>query len=130
MTVTFIVLGIRGAVPVWLVILVIARDLYIVGGLAYLHQAGCKVSIQPTKLSKLNTFCQIFVISLAFAITYLHAEQPPFLYPHLHLLEQALPVAVYVVVCMTIVTGIQYTGLGWSIYKGRVSYADLSVKKS
>lgn len=57
-------LGFEGLIPNWLAVLVISRDLMIVGGLALLQFWGVDVRtrIHPTWLSKFNTCGQIVLI--------------------------------------------------------------------
>lgn len=62
----FLCLGIEGWVPAWLVVLVISRDVLIVGGLVLVNLWGVDVRsrIQPSFLSKCNTTAQISLIFL------------------------------------------------------------------
>jgi cardiolipin synthase len=56
---SFIALGWVGQIPEWLVILVVARDLWIISGaLVYRYFVG-KIHFSPTLLSKINTCLQI-----------------------------------------------------------------------
>lgn len=58
----YVTLGWLGELPVWLVALVIWRDVVIVfGGLIY-HLKFERVVAEPTQLSRFNTFCQIFLL--------------------------------------------------------------------
>jgi cardiolipin synthase len=61
---SFLVLGGLGLIPVWLVILVIFRDLTIVGGALYYHFSVEEVDAQPSLISKLNTLLQILLVLL------------------------------------------------------------------
>lgn len=59
----FVVLGMRGLVPVWLVALVIGRDLVILGGyfvIRFLH--GESMPVDPTAVGKANVFFQLFTV--------------------------------------------------------------------
>ncbi len=62
----FLCLASRGWAPAWLVVLVISRDLIIVGGLVLVNLWGVDVRsrIQPSFLSKCNTTAQICLILL------------------------------------------------------------------
>lgn len=55
----FITLGILGLIPVWLVILVVARDMMIVGAVIISWILDNPVEIRPLYVSKANTFAQI-----------------------------------------------------------------------
>lgn len=60
----YITLGIKGDIPSWLVILVVSRDLLIVGGILFSYLMGTRVRIHPVRISKINTFCQITLAAL------------------------------------------------------------------
>ncbi|WP_316977399.1 CDP-alcohol phosphatidyltransferase family protein [Shumkonia mesophila] len=55
----YVTLGQAGHLPVWLVILVVFRDLLIVGGIILSHTLGRPVRMRPLLVSKLNTGAQI-----------------------------------------------------------------------
>jgi len=97
----FLTLGWLGQVPVLLVILVIARDLIIVIGAISYHVLIEEVSIEPVRISKLNTAMQILlVIVMIFANTQL---------PLSNLLQQPiLDALIYIVYATTIASGIVY----------------------
>ena len=60
-------LGISGVIPLWIVILVVSRDLLIVGAIILSWLAGNPVVIKPHAVSKLNTAVQIFYACLVLA---------------------------------------------------------------
>lgn len=57
-------LGITGAIPGWLVILVVSRDLMIVGAVMLSWLVGSPVEMKPHTVSKLNTAAQIVFAGL------------------------------------------------------------------
>jgi cardiolipin synthase len=59
----YIMLASVGALPAWLAILVVFRDLLIVGGVVVLAVLGHAVAIRPLYISKLNTVMQILLIA-------------------------------------------------------------------
>jgi cardiolipin synthase len=61
---SFLVLGGLGLIPIWLVILVIFRDLTIMGGALYYHFSVEEVDADPSLISKLNTLTQIMLVLL------------------------------------------------------------------
>ncbi|MBB70932.1 MAG: CDP-alcohol phosphatidyltransferase [Legionellales bacterium] len=62
--ISFITLGFLGHMPVWLVVMVVVRDIVIVsGGFAYHFLIG-EYDFKPTWISKVNTFLQIFLLAL------------------------------------------------------------------
>lgn len=65
LTSVYAALGFQGYLPVWLVILVISRDLLIIGAVILSWLLGRAVSIRPLFISKANT---TFQIGLAVAV--------------------------------------------------------------
>jgi cardiolipin synthase len=55
----YIALGITDAIPRWLVILVVSRDILIVGGVMMALFLGKPMKVKPVLVSKLNTVAQI-----------------------------------------------------------------------
>ncbi|HKY62586.1 MAG TPA: CDP-alcohol phosphatidyltransferase family protein [bacterium] len=117
MFVTFIVLAMRGLVPVWLAVLVIFRDLWIIGGLAVIKFSHIPIRFGPSRLSKLTTFFQLQTIFLAFLLTFLRSEQPDSLMAWEPLVARILGWVIYAAALMTIASGIHYTRVGWGIYR-------------
>jgi cardiolipin synthase len=64
----YIALAAQGLVPVWLTILVVFRDLLIVGGVLLSHTLGQPVVMAPLAISRLNTVAQIGLAALVLAI--------------------------------------------------------------
>lgn len=67
---TYVTLGTLGYLPIWLVVLVVLRDVVIVTGAAVFHFRFEAVQPEPTQLSKLNTAFQLLlalVVMLALA---------------------------------------------------------------
>lgn len=61
---SFITLGWLGYFSYWLVLLVVARDIWIIfGGLLYRYVIG-HVEFAPSFVSKINTFLQLFLVTL------------------------------------------------------------------
>jgi cardiolipin synthase (CMP-forming) len=58
----FITLGVLGFAPVWLTVLVVARDVVIAGGALLFHLSFGALGGRPTPVSKLNTLCQILFV--------------------------------------------------------------------
>jgi cardiolipin synthase len=63
----YVSLGISGAIPRWLVILVVSRDIMIVGAVVLSWLVGNPVAIKPLLVSKLNTVAQIVFAGLVLA---------------------------------------------------------------
>jgi len=66
---TFITLVVDGLIPVWMAVLVIVRDVVIVGGATLYNFLITPIEGEPTRISKLNTALQllfvVFVLSRA-----------------------------------------------------------------
>ncbi|MBW3098743.1 CDP-alcohol phosphatidyltransferase family protein [Pseudohoeflea coraliihabitans] len=58
----FVMLGYLGALPLWLVLLVVTRDVLIVGAVALSHLMGRPVAVQPLFVSKATTAAQILLV--------------------------------------------------------------------
>ncbi len=65
----YVTLAAIGVIPVWLAILVVFRDLLIVGGVIVLGVLGHQIVIRPLYISKLNTVCQIVLIALSLLLS-------------------------------------------------------------
>lgn len=99
---SYFALGWVNLIPFWLVIAVVARDIAIVsGGIAYHIMVG-RFEMEPTWISKSNTFFQI-VLVLSVVFSYGFYALPP-LY---------LDSMVYIVLVTTIVSGVDYV-VTWS----------------
>lgn len=79
----FLVLGASGELPLWLVVLVLGRDLVIVAGAVAWQWLIAELNARPSLISKLNTFMQLAVV---LAVLLSHGATP---LPHrlLRLLE-------------------------------------------
>ena len=64
----YVSLGLLRVLPPWLVILVVARDIMIVGGVVLATLLEQPVKVQPLLLSKLNTGTQIVLAGLVMAV--------------------------------------------------------------
>ncbi len=129
MLVSFVILSIRGHVPVWISALVILRDVYIVTGLWILKISEKSVTMRPTPLSKANTFFQLLVIFSAFLFSWLGEKglAAP-VSSYFPLLFKAL---LFIMAGMTLASGIQYTWIGMKILKTPVAKnVTVSLKKN
>jgi cardiolipin synthase (CMP-forming) len=75
----YIALGITEAIPRWIVILVVSRDILIIGGVMLAWFLGKPIRVKPVLVSKLNTVAQIVfaclvLASLAFGVEYETAQ--------------------------------------------------------
>lgn len=59
---SFVMLGLAGLIPIWLVVLALLRDLVIVIGAILFNTLIERVEPEPSLLSKFNTTCQILLV--------------------------------------------------------------------
>lgn len=55
--------------PPWLAVLVVSRDLFVVGGVLVLWQLGQTFAVRPLMISKLSTALQILLVATALLLT-------------------------------------------------------------
>jgi cardiolipin synthase len=63
----YVSLGIADAIPRWLVILVVSRDIMIIGAIVLTTLIGPPIAVKPLLVSKLNTVAQILCACLVLA---------------------------------------------------------------
>ena len=63
----YVALGIAGALPISLVILVVSRDIMIVSGFMLSWLIGKPMPVRPLAISKVNTVAQIFLATFVLA---------------------------------------------------------------
>ena len=93
----FIVLAVEAEVPVWLAILVVSRDMLIVGGVILSWLASRPVPIVPLMISKANTAAQIVYAALLLAVLGLAWQFGPL-----------VDIMVWVVAALTLVSAAAY----------------------
>lgn len=129
MLVSFLLLSLRHIVPLYLTLLVIGRDLWIISGLFFLKRHKRKLYFQPTKISKANTFFQLATVFFGFLCAMVVFGVKLWVTGWEFAIFRILDVLVVVTAGMTIISGIQYTRIGWMILKRDREYADLPLKK-
>ncbi len=98
----YVALAASHVLPDWLAILVVFRDLVIVGGVLALSFLGQTVTIRPLLISKLNTTLQILLVMAAllhtgYGIAYGDVER-----------LAVLPILVWLVAASTVISGAAY----------------------
>jgi cardiolipin synthase len=63
----YVALGVAGALPISLVILVVSRDIMIISGFMLSWLVGRPMPVRPLPVSKLNTVAQILLATLVLA---------------------------------------------------------------
>lgn len=103
LTSAFVCLAILGVLPPWLTVIVIARDVVIVLGLAILTLTEKKYKIDPTMISKCTTTVQLLMVLLS-------------LYDPTHSkLAMLFPVMVWATAILTVASWLHYIYLGMNI---------------
>ena len=74
----YVALGIWGAVPRWIVILVVSRDIMIVGAVIVSWLFGKPIPMKPLMVSKLNTVAQVTFAALVLASLGFHFDSKPY----------------------------------------------------
>jgi cardiolipin synthase (CMP-forming) len=97
----YVSLGLLRVLPAWLVILVVTRDIMIVGGVVLATLLEQPVKVRPLLLSKLNTGTQILLAGLVLAV--LGFGLPA---------EGVILLGSILVAALTVASGTQY-GLTW-----------------
>jgi cardiolipin synthase (CMP-forming) len=75
----YVALGITGVLPAWLVILVVSRDMMIVGAVLLSWLVDNPVAMKPALVSKVNTAAQIVFATLTLASLALSINAEPLL---------------------------------------------------
>jgi cardiolipin synthase len=74
----YVALGIWGAVPRWIVILVVSRDIMIVGAVIVSWLFGKPIPMKPLMVSKLNTVAQVAFAALVLGSVGFGFEPKPY----------------------------------------------------
>jgi cardiolipin synthase (CMP-forming) len=94
----YLTLGINNLIPRWLVILVVSRDILIVGGIMLSWVMGDRLKIRPLLVSKLNTVAQILFACVVLGSLGFHfkADEVEYVLMALVAILSLLSVAAYV----------------------------------
>lgn len=108
----YMCLGLGGLVSIWLAVLVISRDMMLIGGMALLHFWGVNIRdrIRPTWISKFNTSAQI-VLVVAVLASYLPGQAWQG-WPWQELIQVLVPV----VAAATTLSGAHYIYVGLGLF--------------
>lgn len=98
------------AIPAWLTIFVIGRDIYIVSGSWVVYKRTKHTTFKPTFVGKMSTVCQMCVLILVLLFNVNNSAQPNLLW--LYILTLGL----------AIISGIQYTLIGRRIYYAKENF--------
>ena len=101
----FVLLATERIIPDWLAVIVISREVVILGGLYLLSLLGAQITIAPSKTSKINTAVQLGTVCLCLLASVESLAFPPVFDRFLQWLFIATAVT-------TIVSGFQYLRRG------------------
>lgn len=59
----FVTLGLKGVLPAWLIVLVVSRDVFIIGAMLLAYMLSNPMAVHPLWVSKVNTVAQIVLIA-------------------------------------------------------------------
>jgi len=107
----FLALAGAGLLPNWVVVLVVSRDIMIVGGVLLMYTMRLPVAMEPSLVSKANTLMQIV---LAAAVLGVHGLA-------LAVAEPVLAPLVWAVGATTLASGAVYVARGWRLLGGQPS---------
>lgn len=100
----FVALGVGSYLPPWLVILVVSRDLLILGGLMVAWVMHRPMAIKPLVISKINTFGQILLVAGVLGVLGLGLHYP-----------RLIEFGTYAVGALTVASGALYLR-DWLVY--------------
>jgi cardiolipin synthase len=93
----YVTLGLQGNLPNWLVVLVVFRDLLIVGGVIILFLVRLEVKMRPLIISKINTAAQLALAAIVLAELGFRLD-----------IGELVQTAIYVVGATTVISGASY----------------------
>lgn len=100
---SFVTLAILAKLPVWLVIIVVSRDIILTLGSMVIYFTGHNLSIKPSVAGKMTTFLQFLVVTLTLVLVAYGIE------------TEYLTVISWLTAVFTIVSGYQYVVRGMKI---------------
>lgn len=117
MFVCFLTLVYTRQIPLWLFLLVVSRDVYIVLGVWFLKWRCKKLYIRPTYLSKLTTFFQLGFLFFTFLNLSAAISRIGILNSYASWIETSQKIMMVLVVVMTFASALHYSMVAWAIFK-------------
>ncbi len=114
---TYLTLAHLSMLPIWLVVIVVSRDLFIVVGVMTFIFHGVKFEIHPSVLSKVTTLMQIITVVIALS-------SPTFGLDHMLLYVFSIVTAL-----VTTASGFHYLMMGIKIWEGSRTNDHLNISK-
>lgn len=113
----FIALAVVRILPLWFVLLAVARDLMIILGIMYLARAKFELPFKALVISKIATFCMLVVAGLGLAMR----MNPQLSFPGRHVVIWLLW-SILVTAVLLVVSGFKYLIIGFDILRKRRIY--------
>lgn len=102
----FVTLALLGKLPVWLVIIVVSRDVILVLGSLIIYFMGHGITVQPSLIGKTTTFFQLVVVSLTLVLINFGTEPG---------VRPVVTWTMWTTAAVTIASGVQYVVRGMKI---------------
>ena len=100
---SFVTLAILTKIPVWLVIIVVSRDIILTLGSMVIYFTGHSLTIKPSMLGKATTFLQLLVVTLTLVLIAYGVK------------SDFIMVAYWATAGITVASGVQYVIRGMKI---------------
>ncbi|MBN1282429.1 MAG: CDP-alcohol phosphatidyltransferase family protein [Proteobacteria bacterium] len=110
----FISLAVVGILPLWFVLLALARDAMIISGIAYLTRSKVEIPIRALIISKIATFCMLLV-----AVTGLVIRMSPAAVFIGRPLQLWLIWGIVITAALLLISGVKYLMIGFDILRNR-----------
>jgi cardiolipin synthase len=99
----FVTLVLRGILPVWLVMVVVSRDVILVLGSIVIYYTGHEFKARPSIIGKATTFLQLAVVTLSLILKIYGIKSP------------LMDILYWMTAGFTIASGVQYMARGTRI---------------
>jgi cardiolipin synthase len=99
----FVTLVLLGMLPVWLVIVVVSRDIILVLGSMVIYFTGHELKARPSIIGKVTTVLQLVVVLFSLFLKFFDTD------------VTLMPVLVWTTAVFTVASGIQYVARGTKI---------------
>ncbi|MDP8256729.1 MAG: CDP-alcohol phosphatidyltransferase family protein [Candidatus Alcyoniella australis] len=106
----------RPLIPLWIALVIVARDLMITGGIVYLRKIGRPVPIDPLWIGKVCTNFQFYAASSAILLAYLSTVAAD--WPGTDYARALFWTLITVAVALTVWSGVKYFIRGLLILRG------------
>ncbi len=116
---SFVILAWLGVIPSWLMILVLTRDVVILAGYLVIYFVSTPIQVNPTAVSKLNTFFEMLTIGFAL-VTLARPDMP---------MARVNLAAWYCTAATVTISGVHYVYSGLLWYQRQASVAETAKRE-